>query len=550
VLAGRGVALEDAENFLNPTLRGLMPQPASFRDMEPGAQRIADAIVQGESIGIIGDYDVDGVCASATMLMFLRAVGSGATVYLPDRVTEGYGPSRKAVETHRAAGAKLLLTLDCGVMAHDPLAHAASLGLETVIVDHHQASADLPQAHAVINPNRQDDLSGCGYLCAAGVTMILIAAINKNLRVRGHYRDGRPEPNVLQWLELTALATVCDVVPLQGLNRAYVTQGLKVMARRENLGLAALCDVARLKQRPDTYALGFMLGPRLNAAGRVGHADLALNLLLAKDRGEAANIAQKLDQLNRERQTVEMRIVDRALAQAEAMLGQSGNLPVLLVTGENWHPGVLGLAAARLKERFKLPSFVLSQNGQGFSSGSGRSVAGVDLGAAVREAVNSGIVMKGGGHAMAAGLTVEATKLGELRAFLETRLAASVAASPRNELQVDGALAASGATPDLIELLEQAGPYGSGHPAPVFVLPAHNVIYADPAGADHIRCTIASKDGARIKAIAFRAMGTDWGEALLTERKFPLHIAGRLSLDTWGNKSQPQLQIEDVARVQ
>jgi single-stranded-DNA-specific exonuclease len=481
------VALDEAENFLNPTLRGLMPQPSAFRDMEQGAARIADAIMSGERIGIIGDYDVDGVCASATMVMFLRAVGSDATVYLPDRISEGYGPSQKAVETLCASGVKLLLTLDCGVVAHDPLAHAASLGLDTVIVDHHQAGAELPMARAVINPNRHDDLSGCGYLCAAGVTMILIAAINRNLRARGHYRDGRSEPNVLQWLELTALATVCDVVPLHGLNRAYVTQGLKVMARRENPGLAALCDAARLKQRPDTYALGFILGPRLNAAGRVGHADLALNLLLAKDRGEAANLAQKLDQLNRERQAVEMRIVDRALAQAEAMLGQQGNLPVLLVTGENWHPGVLGLAAARLKERFNIPSLVLSRIGQGAVSGSGRSVTGVDLGAAVREAVNAGIVMKGGGHAMAAGLTVEVSRLGELRAFLEERLAASVAVAPRNELPVDGALSASGATPDLIELLEQAGPYGSGHPAPVFVLPAHNVIYADTAGADHIR---------------------------------------------------------------
>jgi single-stranded-DNA-specific exonuclease len=550
VLAARGVEIEAAEAFLNPTLRSLMPQPNALRDMEQGAARLADAIVNRERIGIVSDYDVDGVCSAATIVQFLRQAGSDAMVYIPDRITEGYGPSEKAVGELRQKGASLLVTLDCGVSAHDPLSHAASLGMETVIVDHHQAGAELPQALAVINPNRQDDVSGFGYLCAAGVTLILVAAINRNLRSRGYYAEGRTEPNILQWLELTALATVCDVVPLLGLNRAYVTQGLKVMARRENLGLAALADVARLRHRPDPYALGFVLGPRINAAGRVGHADLALALLMSRDRGQANQLAQDLERLNRERQAVELRIVDHAVMQAEAMLGASGNVPVLLVTGEGWHPGVLGLAAARLKERFKLPSIVLSENkATGLATGSGRSIAGVDLGSAVRDAVAAGFAVKGGGHGMAAGLTVETARLVDLRAFFEQKLAAAVTASPRNELLIDGAVSASGATADLIELLEQAGPYGAGHPAPVFVLPAHRVVYADAAGADHVRCTLVASDGNRIKAIAFRAMGTEWGEALLAERKFPLHIAGRLVLDTWGGNAVPSLQIEDVARA-
>ncbi len=550
VLAARGVGIDEAEAFLNPTLRALMPQPSAIRDMEKGAERLADAIMGKEMIGIIGDYDVDGVSSAAMLQLFLRAVGHDAIVHLPDRLTEGYGPSAAAISALKEQGAKILLTLDCGVMAHDPLAHAAELGLVTIIVDHHQAGETLPEAHAVINPNRQDDVSGFGYLCAAGVAMILIAAINKLLRARGWYSEARPEPNMLQWLELVALATVCDVVPLKGLNRAYVTQGLKIMARRENVGLAALADTARLKRRPDPYALGFMLGPRLNAAGRIGNAALALRLLVTRDRGEAMNIAQELERLNRERQVIELAVVDQAVMQAEAAMGREGRQKVLVVSSRGWHPGVVGLAAARLKERFGLPSFVLAEDKQGkLAAGSGRSITGVDLGGAVRAAFESGLIAKGGGHAMAAGLTVDVARLGELRAFLEEKLGSQVEAAASRALAIDGALTASGATLELIELLEQAGPFGSGHPAPVFAFPAHRVVYADQAGSDHIRCTLAADDGKRIKAIAFRAMGTDLGELLLAERQFPLHIAGRLTIDDWNGGRTPSLHIEDAARV-
>ena len=482
--------------------------------------------------------------------LFLKAVGSSCAVHIPDRLTEGYGPSLKAVESLKAQGAQVLVTLDCGVMAHDPLLRAAELGMTTIIVDHHQAGELLPEAYAVINPNRQDDTSGLGYLCAAGVTMIFIATVNKLLRLKGWYGEARPEPNMLRWLELVSLATVCDVVPLKGLNRAYVTQGLKVMARRENLGVACLADVARLKRKPDTYALGYLLGPRINAAGRIGNAAMALTLLTTEDKGEAAQIAQELERLNRERQEIELAVVDQAMIQADNMLGKERRGSVLVVSGKGWHPGVVGLAAARLKERFSLPSFVLAEDREGkLASGSGRSVPGVDIGSAVREAFEAGLIVKGGGHAMAAGLTLEAARLGDLRGFLEERLGPQVAAAQDRALSIDAALTAGAATLELIELLEQAGPYGTAHPSPVFAFPAHRVLYADRAGGDHIRCTIAAADGKKLKAVAFRAMGTELGELLLSERQLPLHVARRLTIDDWSGARVPCLHIEDAARV-
>ena len=548
VLAARGVSLDQAESFLTPTLRTLMPQPGALLDMEKGANRLADAVINGERIGIITDYDVDGVTSGALLLSFLRAVGSDALVRVPNRLSEGYGPSIGAVQHLRDSGCEVLVTLDCGVLAHDPLAHAAELGMTTIVVDHHQASELLPQAHAVINPNRLDDTSGFGYLCAAGVTMILLATLNRELRNRGRYGTAIPEPNMLQWLELVALATVCDVVPLEGLNRAYVTQGLKVMARRQNVGLAALADMARLKRSPDVYALGFALGPRLNAAGRVGHADQALELLVTQDKVRAQQLAQELENLNKDRQAVELRVVELASLQAEAMLGAKKLAPVLIVAGEEWHPGVVGLAAARLKERYRRPSFVLSvDKASGLATGSGRSVFGADIGRAVRTALEQGIVTKGGGHAMAAGLTVEISRLAELRAYLEEALGSSVDFDSPGLLEIDGAISAGGASLELMELLEQAGPYGSGNPTPLFALPAHRVLYASRVGADHVRCSLQGPDGVKLKAIAFRALRTEVGEILLSERQLPVHLTGRLVADEWGARRVPSFQIEDVA---
>ncbi len=550
VLAARGVSTETAESFLNPTLRTLMPPPSALIEMNLGASRFAEAVINRESIGFITDYDVDGVSSGALLLKFLRAIGRDARVHIPDRLTEGYGPSINAVSDMQKAGVQVLMTLDCGVLSHDPLAHAADLGLTTIIIDHHLAGTDLPKAHAVINPNRQDDTSGLGYLCAAGVVMMFIAAVNKHLRELGFYSANNAEPNLLQWLELVALATVCDVVPLTGLNRAYVTQGLKVMARRSNAGLAALADVSGVKSRPDVYALAFVLGPRINAAGRVGHASEALALLMATDRGEAMAKAQALDQLNRKRQVIEARMVDDAVMQAEASLGHEHKAKVIITNSEQWHPGVVGLAAARLKERLRLPSFALSANPKtGLATGSGRSVAGINIGNAVRKALEAGIIEKGGGHAMAAGLTVRLDKLAEFREFMDAMFSADAELMDDDVLEIDGALTAGSATLDLIELLEQAGPYGSGNPPPVFVFPSHRVIYADLAGTDHVRCTLVSSDGTKIKAIAFRAASTALGETLLSERSFPLHVAGRLVADEWGKNRVPSVHIMDAAPV-
>ncbi|MEE4239129.1 MAG: single-stranded-DNA-specific exonuclease RecJ, partial [Anderseniella sp.] len=487
LLAARGQTPETADSFLNPTLRDLMPAAAAMADLDAGADRLARAIMQAEKIGIIGDYDVDGMTSSALMHQFLAAAGADARVHIPHRVEEGYGPSVAAVEDHKAAGVRLLLTLDCGVMAHDPLLRAGELGMDTVIVDHHQAGEELPVAQAVINPNRLDDASGQGALCAAGVAMVLIGATVKVLRARGWWSDARPEPDMLGMLDLVALATVCDVVPLTGLNRAYVRQGLKVMARRSRPGLAALADVARLSRAPDAHALGFVLGPRLNAAGRIGSAMDGFALLTSADRGHASQLAQALEEMNKKRQAIEMATVDRAVAQAEDMLGQQASLPVLVVAGEGWHPGVLGLVAARLKERFNKPAFALGLPKDGSpAAGSARSISGVNLGAAVRAAVEAGVAVKGGGHAMAAGITVEPARIGALRAFLEEHLAAEVeAVSEAGTLSIDAAIAASAVSAAFIEDLDRAGPFGQANPAPRFALPAHRVTYAGLAGSDH-----------------------------------------------------------------
>lgn len=551
VLAGRGVPLDDVTGYLNPTLRALMPKPGDLADMEEGADRIAHAVMTGEQIAIIGDYDVDGVTSSALLDRFFRAAGHRPIIHIPDRLEEGYGPGREAIARLAGEGARLLITVDCGIAAHGPLAHAAELGLDVVVVDHHQADAELPEARAVVNPNRQDDLSGLGYLAAVGVTLILVAAIAKRLRDAGHFATGRAVPDLLQWLDLVALGTVCDVVPLTGLNRAYATQGFKVMARRVNPGLAALADVARLRRRPDPYAAGFVLGPRINAAGRLGQSALGLKLLTTEDAGEAAMIAQELERLNKERQEIEIAAFEAAAMDAEAQLEEDPARALLLVAGEGWHVGVLGLIASRLKERFNRAAIAIGYGAAGgFATGSGRSVHGVDLGGAVRAAHEAGLLEKGGGHAMAAGLTVDVSRIEALGEFLNEKVAAEASAALAGpSLTLDGALTASGATTELLELLERAGPYGAGNPAPVFAFPAHRVRYADLAGKDHVRCKIAAGDGQTIKAIAFRALSTPLGEMLLSVRDRPVHVAGRLVIDDWGGARAPQLLIDDAALV-
>ncbi|MEM8688241.1 MAG: single-stranded-DNA-specific exonuclease RecJ [Pseudomonadota bacterium] len=549
VLAGRDVLAEGAEEFLAPSLRSLMPDPSSLQDMDKAAARIAKAIKDKEQIAVIGDYDVDGTTSSTLLLQYLNSVGRSADIHIPDRLKEGYGPNREAISRLKERGAELLVTVDCGIRSHDPLSHAQELGLEAIIVDHHQADEELPAAVAVVNPNRLDDVSGQGHLAAVGVTFLLVVAVNRELRNAGWYEaEGLEAPDLLNWLDLVALGTVCDVVPLKGLNRAYVTQGLKMMSRRRNVGIAALSDTARLSRTPDVHALSFVLGPRLNAAGRLGRSELGISLLSATDRGPASQAAQELERLSKERQQIELELVEEAVAQAERSLGETASLPVLVVAGKNWHPGVLGLVASRLKERFHRPSIALGLAETGEATGSGRSILGVDLGASVARAVDDGILMKGGGHAMAAGMSLKNTDLGALRAFLEDDLReAAEVAMAEAALEVDGALSAGGATMELIDLLQKAGPYGAGNPQPIFAFPAHRIAYADLAGKDHVRCQLVAGDGARLQAIAFRSVGTDLGELLLSERQLPLHVAGRLVANDWGGSRKPQLLIDDVA---
>ncbi len=548
ILAGRGVAPDAAAAFLEPSLKMLMPDPSGLTDMDKAAVRIAQAIVTGEPIALFGDYDVDGASSAALFARFLRAQGREPVIYIPDRLFEGYGPNAEALQKLAAGGTRLVVTLDCGSTSLEALAAAPGFGLDVVVIDHHQLGTDLPQAVAVVNPNRQDDLSGLGHLAAVGVTFLAVVAVNRELRRRGWYAEGRSEPDLLGWLDLVALGTVCDVVPLIGLNRAFVAKGLMTLNRRGNRGLAALADVARLGGPAQPYHLGFLLGPRINAGGRIGDAGLGSRLLASDDAAECEHIAVELDRLNRERQAIETVMLQEACAEAEAEMGD-GPGPAVIVTGSGkWHPGVVGLIASRLKDRFSRPAVAIAFQPNGTGMGSARSIAGVDLGHAVREAVAAGILVKGGGHAMAAGLTVTRERLGDLRAFLEDKLGALVRGSREAEgVPVDAALSARGATVELIDLIERAGPFGAGHPEPIVALPAHRIAYAETVGNGHIRLALAGADGTTLKAILFRGAETDLGRALLAARGQVLHVAGILSVDQWQGRRQPSLRLLDAA---
>ena len=547
VLAARGVAGEEAERFLNPTLRDYLPDPSAFADMDAAAARLVAAIERRQKIAVFGDYDVDGATASALLWRFLAALGIDLEIYIPDRIAEGYGPNAPALKRLRAAGVDLVITVDCGITAFDALAEAAAEGLDLIIVDHHAAEPRLPQASAVVNPNRLDDGSGQGQLAAVGVAFMLVVALNRALREKGWYRaTGRDEPDLRQWLDLVALGTICDVVPLTGVNRALVAQGLKVMARRGNSGLAALSDVARINERPGTYHAGYLLGPRVNAGGRVGEAPLGARLLCCDDPGEAAAIAARLDGYNAERKEIESQVLDQAVQQIEDRGAGQG---IVVAAAEGWHAGVIGIVASRLKERYNRPALVIALEGA-LGKGSGRSVPGVDLGAAVIAARQEGLLVNGGGHPMAAGLTLESARLAELSAFLEDRLSRRLAEiSYRPSLGIDGALQPGSANLALLTDLERCGPFGVGNAQPRFALPAVKVAQASVVGENHVRCFLSGAAGGRLKAIAFRALDNDLGPALLQTAGLPLHVAGRLQIDRWGGIESVQFVVEDAAPV-
>ncbi len=471
VLAGRGVAIEAASLHLDPTLRRLLPDPSGLADMDAAAARLTAAVTAGETVAIFGDYDVDGAASAALLGDFLTAAGTPHLIHIPDRIFEGYGPNVQAIAALGAAGAKLLICVDCGTTSHVAIAEARRLGLDVIVLDHHQAPEHLPEA-LVVNPNRQDDLSGLGQLCAAGVAFLTLIAVNRLLRA-AHFWGAQPEPDLLLGLDLVALATIADVAPLTGLNRALVTKGLALMRARGRPGLAALFDVAGAGGPPTVHHLGFLIGPRINAGGRIGDAALGAKLLTTADPVAARQIAEQLNQLNRERQTVEAATLEFATAEALAAAARTGEGAAVLVAGEGWHPGVVGLVAARLREKFRRPAFAITFDGE-IGTGSGRSIPGIDLGKAVRHAVESGLLLKGGGHAMAAGLTIARAQFDAFAAFLETALAEQVAAAQADEaLLIDAALSAAGASAELYAILEKAGPFGAGNPDPVLVFPAH-----------------------------------------------------------------------------
>lgn len=547
LLAARGQTLETAEGFLSPRLRDLLPDPSILRDMDRAVARIVAAIEAGQRIAIFGDYDVDGATSAALLMRFLRAVGAKpARLYVPDRMAEGYGPNGPAMHRLKSEGVDLVITVDCGITAFAPLQAAADVGLDVVVVDHHMAEPGLPIAVAVINPNRLDEAPGLGQLAAVGVAYLLVIALNRSLRQRGWYNAERPEPDLMQWLDLVALGTVCDVVPLTGLNRALVAQGLKVMSQRRNVGISALSDVAKVTERPGTYHAGFLFGPRVNAGGRIGASDLGALLLSGDDPTAAASLAQRLDLLNAERRAIEAEVLAAATAAAEKQAADNPHL--ILVAERGWHPGVIGIVAGRLKDRYQRPVCVVALDENGHGKGSGRSVAGLHLGNAIIAAREAGIIERGGGHAMAAGFETAEGRLAELSQFIASRFTDELDGSPLVPvLQLDGALQPRAATPDFVAMLERIGPFGSGNPEPRFVLPDARIAFADPVGTGHVRCQIQGADGSRLKAIAFRVAEEPLGRTLLSSRGTTLHLAGNLRVDRWNGREEVQLQIEDAA---
>jgi single-stranded-DNA-specific exonuclease len=537
-LARRGIASNEAVQYLTPRLRDLLPDPRDLRDMEKAAARFLQAVADRQKIAIFADYDVDGGASAALLMIWLRQIGLAATLYIPDRIDEGYGPNDAAM-AQLAQDHDLIICVDCGTLSHGPI--AAAKGADVIVLDHHLAGETLPDALAVVNPNRQDETGDLAHLCAAGVVFLMLIEANRQWRLQGH--NG---PDLMAMLDLVALATVADVAPLVGVNRAFVRQGLVVMGRRARVGLTALADVAGLDSAPTAYHLGFMLGPRVNAGGRIGKADLGARLLACDDPNEARDLAQMLDQLNTDRRAVEQAVRDLAQDQAQAR-GMDG--PLVWAAGDGWHPGVVGIVAARLKEAANRPAIVIGFDGA-LGKGSGRSVSGIDLGAAIQRLASEGLLVKGGGHKMAAGLTVTRDNLEPAMARLADLLAKQGAdALGPADLRLDGLLMPSAANVDLVAQLDQAGPFGAGAPAPRFAFPDCQIHFAKQVGANHLKISFGDGLGVKIDAIAFGAMDSALGPALLGHNGARFHLAGRLETNIWQGRQSVQLRLEDAAQA-
>ncbi len=548
ILVARGARAETVGNWFAPSLKRLLPDPSTLKDMQKAAARFAAAVSAKETIAVFGDYDVDGAASVALVERFLRAHGRGCISRIPDRLTEGYGPNLEAMRELREVGAALILTVDCGTTSHEAIGVARDAGADVIVLDHHQAGDALPPAHAIVNPNRLDDISGQGHLAAAGIVFLFLVETMRQLRLGGHY-ELTPAPDLLGLLDLVALATVCDVVPLVGVNRAFVAKGLLAMRLRANPGIAALADAGKLKGPPDVRSLGFVLGPRINAGGRIGDCGLGARLLATDDPVEAGSIAATLERLNADRRALESVMFEDALAQAEALLSTGASPAIVAVSGEDWHPGVLGLIASRLVERIGLPAMALAA-GARETVGSIRSIAGRDVGKAIREAVDAGIARKGGGHAMAGGVTVETGRVAALTAFLDDRLAAGAGDFDQGrKLEIDGVLSPRGATLELLDLLDRIGPFGQGCPEPRFALARCHAENVAIVGGAHVRCRLRGPDGGAVDAIAFRAGDATHGKLLLDAQGAPLHVAGYLTRDRWNGRAQVKFVIEDVAET-
>ncbi|OYX64968.1 MAG: single-stranded-DNA-specific exonuclease RecJ [Novosphingobium sp. 32-60-15] len=549
LLMSRGVAREDLERHRRPTLREFLPDPSIFRDMDSAACRLSDAILSNEQITIYGDYDVDGATSAALLILLLRDLGVQARHYIPDRLLEGYGPSGEALVRLAGEGSSLIVTVDCGAMAHEALAAAHEVGVDVIVVDHHKCSSELPLTVALVNPNRLDECdeaASYGHLAAVGVAFLLAIATVRELRGRGHF-EKRKAPDLMRLLDLVALGTVADVAQLKGLNRALVSQGLKIMARRENVGLSALIDASRLTRAPTCSDLGFALGPRINAGGRVGEATLGVRLLTTQDPDEARSIAAQLSLLNEERRGIEQEVQEAA----EAQVAAQHNRAVLVLAGHGWHPGVIGIVAGRIKEKTGKPALVIALDADeaGNGKGSGRSIAGVDLGSAIMAAREAGMLIAGGGHAMACGLTINPERLLELGDWLDERLAREISGARASQsLLLDLSLSPGGLTPELVETLETAGPFGIGWPGPRIAVGPVRLVKCDLVGADHVRMVASGADGRSFKAIAFRAAQSDMGQALLHgSRGRHLWLAGRAKIDDWASRPAAELHVEDAA---
>ncbi len=543
----RGIKEEDIKNFIEPKLQTLLPDPSCLKDMDKAAARIADAVIKKEQIGIIGDYDVDGATSSSVLRLFLESVGLNPLIHIPDR-EEGYGPSKMAIDEFMAAGVDLVITTDCGTTAFAPFEYAKEKNIPVIVLDHHEAEVLLPPVYALVNPKRLDetcDVEYLKYMAAVGVVFVTIVAINRELRRRGFFTQENPEPNLLQWLDLVALGTVCDVVPLKGLNRAFVRQGLKVMSKRTNLGIRALVDKAGLTEAPTAFHLGYVLGPRINACGRVGDSALGNKLLCMKDEKQAQLLADKLGEFNQQRKEIENYVLLNAI---EMLEGTPQTYPIAFVAGHDWHQGVIGIVAGKLKERYNLPSFVMSIEADEVK-GSARSIPQVDLGALVIAAKEKGLLTKGGGHTMAAGFSLNEDKIEDFKKFVGEYVSEKIGGEAIVPvIDIDGELELSGATLDLADNLEMLEPYGSGNSEPKLLLHRVRINKASIIGSGHVKCFLGSDNGGSVKGIAFRVADNDIGQAMLNAKGEVFDVVGVLRKDSWQGRNSVQFMIEDIKR--